>query len=112
MREFSHDISALALNTATLGHNLGGHGARWPPERIIDANTRRGIGGIVIWRMEIGERVHAAEVAVAGLCRTPFLIGPDAGSNDEARALIDMAAGLEAKVLTLSRAAPSRDRKV
>ena len=108
MRDFSHDTSALALNTATLGHNLEGHGAGWPPERIIDACARRGFGGIVFWRREIGERsreigerVRAAGMAVAGLCRTPFLVGPDAGSDDEVRASIDMAAALEARVLTV-----------
>ncbi len=108
MRDFSRDISALALNTATLGHNLDGHGAGWPPERIIDACARRGFGGIVFWSREIGsrsreigERVRAAGMAVAGLCRTPSLIGPDAGSDDEVRAAIDMAASLEARVLTV-----------
>ncbi len=39
-------------------------------------------------------------MAVADLCRTPFLVGPGAGSDDEVRASIDMAAGLEARVLT------------
>ena len=108
MRDFSDDMSALALNTATLGHNLDGHGAGWPPERIIDACARRGFGSIVFWRREIGsrsreigERVRAAGMAVAGLCRTPFLVGPDAGSDDEVRASIDMAAGLDARVLTV-----------
>lgn len=33
MRDVSEDLSALALNTATLGHNLDGHGAGWPPEK-------------------------------------------------------------------------------
>ncbi|MCY3876256.1 MAG: sugar phosphate isomerase/epimerase [Rhodobacteraceae bacterium] len=108
MRDFSHDISALALNTAMLGHNLDGHGAGWPPERVIDACARRGFGGFVFWSREvgsrsreIGERVRAAGMAVAGLCRTPFLAGPGAGSDDEVRASIDMAAGLEARVLTV-----------
>ena len=36
MRDFTEDLSALALNTATLGHNLDGHGAGWSPERVID----------------------------------------------------------------------------
>lgn len=108
MRDISHDISALTLNTATLGHNLDGHGAGWPPERIIDARARRGLGGIVFWSREIGSRsreigesVRAAGMAVAGLRRTPFLVGPGAGSDDKVRESIDMAAGQEARVLTV-----------
>ena len=38
---------------------------------------------------------------MAGLCRTPFLVGRDAGSDDEVKASIDMAAGLGARVLTV-----------
>ena len=108
MRDFSQDISALALNTATLGHNLDGHGAGWSPEQIIDACAARGYGGIVFWRreigdraVEIGERVRAAGMQVVGLCRTPYLTGSQAGSEDEVKASIDMAAGLGAPVLTI-----------
>ncbi|CAN7275142.1 sugar phosphate isomerase/epimerase [Rhizobium sp. LjRoot30] len=112
MRDFSSDHAALALNTASLGHNLEGHGARWEPERVIDACAARGFGSIVFWRREvgaravaIGERARAAGLAVAGLCRTPFLVGTDAVDRmavlDEARASIDMAAGLGAAVLTI-----------
>jgi sugar phosphate isomerase/epimerase len=112
MRDFSTDHSALALNTASLGHNLEGHGAGWEPERVIDACASRGFGAIVFWRreiglraVEIGERARAAGLAVAGLCRTPFLVGADALDRaavlDEAKASIDMAAGLGAAVLTI-----------
>ncbi|MDJ0629428.1 MAG: sugar phosphate isomerase/epimerase family protein [Rhodobacter sp.] len=109
MRDFSQDISALALNTATLGHNLDGYGAGWPPERVIDACAARGLGGIVFWRreigrrsVEIGDRVRAAGMQVVGLCRTPYLVGRDAPAGlDEAKASIDMAAGLGAPVLTI-----------
>jgi sugar phosphate isomerase/epimerase len=113
MRDFTNDHSALALNTATLGHNLDGHGAGWSPERVIDACAERKIGGIVFWRreiggraVEIGERVRAAGMQVVGLCRTPFLVGPLAPKGrpavmDEFRAAIDMAAGLGAPVLTI-----------
>jgi hypothetical protein len=76
MRDFSNDHFALALNTATLGHNVDGHGAGWPVERVIDACAERGFGGIVFWRREIGRRgveiggrARAAGLAVAGLCR-------------------------------------------
>lgn len=108
MRDFSVDHSALALNTATLGHNLDGHGAGWSPERVIDACAERGYGGIVFWSrelgsraVEIGQRVRAAGMQVVGLCRTPYLTGAEAGSDDEARASIDMAAALGAPVLTI-----------
>jgi sugar phosphate isomerase/epimerase len=112
MRDFSSDHSALALNTASLGHNLAGHGAGWAPERVIDACAARGFGSIVFWRreigaraVEIGERARAAGLSVAGLCRTPFLVGAEALDKaavlDEAKASIDMAAGLGADVLTI-----------
>ncbi len=113
MRDFSSDISALALNTATLGHNLEGHGAGWPAERVIDACAERGIPGIVFWRREIGadaarigDRVRAAGMRVAGLCRAPYLTGPLAlptrvAIMDDFRAAIDMAAALGAPVLTI-----------
>ena len=109
MRDFSGDLSALALNTATLGHNLDGFGAGWSPEKVIDACAERGYGGIVFWRrelgdraQEIGERVRSTGMKVVGLCRTPYIVGPEApGDLDEARASIDMAAGLGASVLTI-----------
>lgn len=109
MRDFSKDHSALALNTATLGHNLDGYGAGWPVERVIDACAARGLAGIVFWRreigaraVEIGERVRAAGMEVVGLCRTPYLTGSDAPATlDEARASVDIAAALGTKVLTI-----------
>ena len=109
MRDFSNDHSALALNTATLGHNLDGHGAGWSPEQVIDACAARGLRGIVFWRreigsraVEIGARVRAAGMEVVGLCRTPYLTGADApASLDDAHAAIDMAAGLGTDVLTI-----------
>lgn len=113
MRDFSRDTSALALNTATLGHNVEGEGAGWSPERTIDACAERGYGGIVFWRREIGARAaqiaahaRAAGLTVAGLCRTPFLVGPLAPQGrqavmDDFHASIDMAAELGAPVLTI-----------
>ena len=110
MRDFSRDTSALALNTATLGHNLAGEGMGWPPERVIDACGERGFGGIVFWRREVGRdaaqlgaRVRAAGMAVAGLCRTPYLVGSErpADWKGETLASIDMTAALGAEVLTV-----------
>ncbi len=113
VRDFGRDLSPLALNTATLGHNIDGAGAGWPVERVIDACAERGFGGIVFWRREIGddavrmgERARAAGLRVDGLCRTPFLVGPLAPPTrdvimDEVRRSIDMAAALGAPVLTI-----------
>ena len=109
LRDFSNDISALALNTATLGHNLDGYGAGWPVERVIEACAARGFGGIVFWRreigdraVEIGDRVRASGMDVTGLCRTPYLTGSNGPpSLDEARASVEMAAALGTGVLTV-----------
>ncbi|PWJ20884.1 sugar phosphate isomerase/epimerase family protein [Jannaschia seohaensis] len=97
----------LALNTATLGANLG-QGAGWSPERTVDACAARGFGGIVFWRQElkgraqaIGEYARAAGLRVDGLCRTPYLTGPDASTDDELAASLDEAAALGAPVLTI-----------
>lgn len=108
MRDFSNDHSSLALNTATLGHNLPGYGAGWTPEQVIDSCAHRGYGGIVFWSreigdraMEIGDKVRAAGMEVVGLCRTPYFTGSEAGSDDDILASIDMAAGLGTSVLTI-----------
>jgi sugar phosphate isomerase/epimerase len=113
MRDFSQDTTALALNTATLGHNVDGHGAGWSPEQVIDACAERGFGGIVWWRrelagraVEIGERTRAAGLKVGGLCRAPFLVGPmappsEAEMFDDFRHAIDQAQALGAPVLTI-----------
>lgn len=110
MRDFTNDHSALALNTATLGHNLDGYGAGWPPERVIDACAERGLAGIVFWRREIGEqavaigeRVRASGMQVVGLCRTPYIVGSNVPEAlmDDVRASIDMAAALSSPVLTV-----------
>jgi sugar phosphate isomerase/epimerase len=113
MRDFTKDHSALALNTATLGHNIEGHGAGWSPERVIDACAERGFGAITFWRreigsraVEIGKRTRAAGLEVSGLCRSPFLVGPLAPTTrqavvDDFRSSIDMTAALDAACLTI-----------
>ncbi|WP_170755811.1 sugar phosphate isomerase/epimerase family protein [Ruegeria lacuscaerulensis] len=123
MRDFSQDHSALALNTATLGHNLDGFGAGWSPEQIIDACAARGYGGITFWRRElggreaeIGDKVRAAGLQVVGLCRTPFLIGPlalpsDQQIMDDFYLSIDQAAGLGTDVLTIVTGGPEPGTK-
>ena len=119
MRDFKDDHSALALNTASLGHNLDGAGAGWSPERVIDACAERGYGGIVFWRREIGSRateignrVRASGMQVVGLCRTPYLVGRDAPKDGaDLRASIDMAADLGAPVLTIVTGGTESDSK-
>ena len=113
MRDFSADHSAIALNTATLGHMMDGRGAGWSPEQVVDACAERGFGGIVFWRREIGTRGHAigarvqaAGMKVQGLCRAPFLVGalsPPTREKvmDDFHASIDMAAELGARSVTV-----------
>ncbi|RBM08328.1 sugar phosphate isomerase/epimerase family protein [Novacetimonas cocois] len=113
MRDFRHDLSGLALNTATLGHNMEGAGRGWSPERTIEACARRGIGGIVFWRREIegraaaiGAHARAAGVRVVGLCRAPFLVGPlafrsEGEVRDDFYRAIDQTAELGGDILTI-----------
>lgn len=123
MRDFSQNHAALALNTASLGHNLEGFGAGWSPEQVIDACAARGYGGITFWRRELGERAfdigvrtRAAGLQIAGLCRTPFLTGPlalpsDAEIMDDFHRSIDEAAELGAEVLTIVTGGPEPGTK-
>lgn len=123
MRDFSKDTSALALNTATLGHNLDGFGAGWSPEQVIDACAERGYGGVTYWRrelgsraQEIGEKTRAAGLTVVGLCRTPFLTGPLALPTeqeimDDFHLSIDQTAALGTNVLTIVTGGPEPKTK-
>ncbi len=115
MRDFSHDHSCLALNTATLGHNVAGKGAGWNPHEAVDACSAKGIQGITFWIREfrdldhvtdVGQYARAKNVRVIGLCRTPYLIGPDAPSSSEEldqefHRTIRYASALGAEVITI-----------
>jgi len=113
MRDVTQDYSCLALNTATLGHNMAGMGAGWTPEQTIEACAERGIRGIVFWRreiagraLEIGRYAHSVGVEVIGLCRAPFLTGPLAFESERAilddfRYAVEETAELRAPVLTI-----------
>lgn len=113
MRDFSSDLSALALNTATLGHLLDGYGAGWSPSQVIDACAKRGFGGITFWGRElgeqaarIGEQTRASGLRVTGLCRPPYLVGPEADPVEQKvvdgfREAVEMAAALKSDSLTV-----------
>lgn len=110
IRDFGSCTEALSLNTATLGHNIDGHGVGWSVERVIDACAERGFGGIVFWQREveknaiqIGNRARSSGLRVDGLCRTPFLVGSLSPENwcDQAKMSIDLAASLGAPVVTI-----------
>ena len=120
MPKNSNQRLPLALNTATLGHNLDGYGAGWSVEKVIDACAERNLAGIVFWRreigsraFEIGERVRKAGMQVAGLCRTPYLVGAEVPSNwqDDFHSAIDMTRELGASVLTLVSGGPEPGTK-
>lgn len=102
----SLSIRQLALNTASLGHNLEGYGAGLSPFEVIDLCAEKGLGGVSFWRREISKPAkiarHAADmgVKIIGLCRTPYLIGADADLGDLSRS-IETAAALGAPVLTI-----------
>lgn len=123
MRDFSSDHSALALNTATLGHNVDGAGVGWSPEQVIEGCSKRGYGGIVFWRRELGNNVaklgrlsREAGLEVVGLCRSPFLTGPltlgdDQTIMDDFHQSIDDAAELQTPVLTIVTGGPQQGTK-
>jgi len=118
MRAFENDTTALALNTATLGHNLPGCGVGWDSKRVIDACAERGFGAITFWTQELSENAHeignytkSAGLEISGLCRTPYLTGSQAGSDSEVRKTIDIAAELGADVLTIVTGGTNPDSK-
>ena len=113
MRDFIKDHSSIALNTATLGHNVEGRGAGWSPEQVIDACAERGFGAISWWRRqvtgrerEVGRRTREAGLTVSGLCRSPFLVGQLVEGDriavlDDLRRAVGSAADLQAECLTV-----------
>lgn len=99
----------LALNTATLGHNIDGYGAGLNPEQVIDLCAEKKLDGVVFWRREFDNINHAQKIGdyakslgfpIIGLCRTPYLIGREADLSDM-QASIDMALALDAPILTI-----------
>ena len=115
MGDFFNDFSRLALNTATLGHIVAGKGAGWNPHQVIDVCCEKGIPAITFWIREFNDLSHATEVgryahqkgiSIAGLCRTPYLIGPEAPQGSEELSTefcktIRYASELEAEVVTI-----------
>ena len=72
------DLSACAINTATLGFQA-------PIEEVIEAVARAGFGGIAPWRREvegydvaaIGKRIRDAGLKVPGYCRSTYIPAAD-----------------------------------
>lgn len=72
------DLSACAINTATLGFQA-------PIEAVIEAVARAGFGGIAPWRREveghdakaIGKRIRDAGLNVPGYCRSTYIPAAD-----------------------------------
>lgn len=114
-RDFSSDYSSLALNTATLGHNIENKGAGLNPFQVIDVCSSKGIRGITFWAREFpslsiahktAQHAKDCNIDIIGLCRTPYLIGPEAPRTDESikselTKTLDLASALEAKVVTI-----------
>jgi len=113
--DFSSDYSSLALNTATLGHNIENKGAGLNPFQVIDVCSSKGIRGITFWAREFpslsiahktAQHAKDCNIDIIGLCRTPYLIGPEAPRTDESikselTKTLDLASALEAKVVTI-----------
>ncbi len=113
--DFSSDYSSLALNTATLGHNIENKGAGLNPFQVIDVCSSKGIRGITFWAREFpslsiahktAQHAKDCNIDIIGLCRTPYLIGPEAPRTDESikselTKTLDLASTLEAKVVTI-----------
>lgn len=106
MRDLAADLSACAMNTATIGY-------REPIAVTIDRVARAGFGAIAPWRREIdGEdvaavarRIRDAGLAVSGYCRSTYIPAKDrqafeAGLADNRRA-IDQAATLGASAFVM-----------
>jgi len=113
--DFPSDYSSLALNTATLGHNIENKGAGLNPFQVIDVCSSKGIRGITFWAREFpslsiahktAQHAKDCNIDIIGLCRTPYLIGPEAPRTDESikselTKTLDLASALEAKVVTI-----------
>jgi len=113
--DFPSDYSSLALNTATLGHNIENKGAGLNPFQVIDVCSSKGIRGITFWAREFpslsiahktAQHAKDCNIDIIGLCRTPYLIGPEAPRTDESikselTKTLDLASTLEAKVVTI-----------
>lgn len=65
MRDFSSSTQALALNTATLGHNVPGKGFGWSTEALIDNCAELGFSGITFWRQEFSQHQNLDSVGRA-----------------------------------------------
>jgi sugar phosphate isomerase/epimerase len=106
MRDLSHDLTHLSMNTATVRKQL-------PLPAIIEACARRGIRAIDPWRdqvqaaglTQVARQVKDAGIALSGYCRGGFFPAADAAGLQAAlednRRAVDEAKTLGAPCLVL-----------
>ena len=105
MRDLSHDLEALAINSATV--------KAWSLEQLIDGCARAGITSIAPWRDIVqacgveraAQLVRANGMTVTGLCRAGLFPAADAAERraklDDNRRAVDEAAAIGAACLVL-----------
>lgn len=106
MRDFSLDLAALSINTATVRR-------QWALDRIIDECAQRRITAISPWRdqvaavglTQIARQLRDTGVTLSGYCRGGFFPAADAAGReaalDDNRRAIDEARTLDAPCLVL-----------
>jgi sugar phosphate isomerase/epimerase len=106
MRDFSLNLQALSINTATVRR-------QWPLQRIVDECARRGILTICPWRDQVAEQgvaalarqLRALGMGLSGYCRGGFYPAADAAglraALDDNRRAVDEAKAVDAPCLVL-----------
>ena len=110
MRDFSHDLRWLSINTATVRKQQG---VEVPLDRIMDQCAERGIRAISPWRDQvqavgldaIARQLRSHNMELSGYCRGGFYPAADAAglraALDDNRRAIDEAKTLNAACLVL-----------
>jgi sugar phosphate isomerase/epimerase len=106
MRDLSHDLAHLSINTATVRKQLA-------LPAIIEACARRGVRAIDPWRdqvqavglAKVARQIRDAGIALSGYCRGGFFPAADAAGLQAAlednRRAVDEARALDASCLVL-----------
>lgn len=110
MRDFSHDLRFLSINTATVRRQRG---VDWPLTDILDACAAQGIGAVAPWRDQVAavglqataERLNVHGISLSGYCRGGMFTYTDAAGRqavrDDNRRALDEACTLGAPCLVL-----------